>query len=154
MNTILILYLILIVAPISNLIHEFGHMLGAKIAKADHVQVYIGRGKSIIKLPFQKTEIHFGTFFFTSGLTISQRKDDYHSIEIIIITILGPLLNAIIVFISYLLYNNVPSIFILLFLLYNAWLFITNIIPFKLGKKESDGYIIVKEFFRSMYTNR
>ncbi|WP_096270505.1 site-2 protease family protein [Paucisalibacillus globulus] len=148
MNTVLLIYLVFIVAPISNLIHELGHMLGAKLARADEITVYIGRGKRIFRLLFHQTEIRFGIAFFTSGLTQSNRKENYHSHEMIYIALLGPLLNALIVFIFYFLYIILPNAFILIFILYNAWLCIMNCIPFKIGKQKSDGYIIIEQMLR------
>ncbi|WP_026906598.1 site-2 protease family protein [Paucisalibacillus globulus] len=147
MNTVLLIYLVFIVAPISNFIHELGHMLGAKLARADDITIYVGRGRRIFRLLTHQTDIQVGIAFFTSGLTVSNRKNVYRPHEMIYITFLGPLLNAIMVFIFYLIYMNLPNTFILFFMLYNGWLFLVNCIPFKIGKQESDGYIIVRELF-------
>ncbi|WP_042145772.1 site-2 protease family protein [Paucisalibacillus sp. EB02] len=147
MNTVLLIYLVFIVAPISNLIHELGHMLGAMLAKADEITLYVGRGRKLCGLLFRQTEIQFGMAFFTSGLTISTRKEDYRSHEMIYIAFFGPLLNGIMVFIFYFLYINLPNTFIFIFMLYNGWLCLMNCLPFKIGKQESDGYIIVRQMF-------
>jgi Zn-dependent protease len=153
MNTDLLLYLVLFVAPISNLIHELGHMIGAMLVKADKITIILGRGKQVFKLYFEHVDIQLGWLFFTAGLTISNRSVPYKSSEMVCITLWGPLLNAIIVFISYLIYQSIPNTYTLVFMLYNGWLFIINCIPFKIGKQESDGYIIIREIVKKMYTS-
>lgn len=149
MNTVLLLlYLIFIVAPISNFAHEFGHAIGAKLAKANKIVVNVGRGKTLLNITCQKIEFQVRWLFFTSGSMFSKRSREYRSFEIIYITLFGPLCNAIIVFIFYMIYQEIPNTFIIIFLLYNGWLFLTNCIPFKIGKQYSDGFIIMKEIFK------
>ncbi|WP_010095982.1 site-2 protease family protein [Ornithinibacillus scapharcae] len=149
MNTILLmLYLIIIVAPISNFIHELGHAFGAKLAKADRVVLNIGRGSKMINFTFRKIEIRIRWLFFTSGNMFSERNREYRSFEIIYITLFGPLCNAIVVFILYLVYHILPNSYVLIFLLYNGWLFLMNCIPFKIGMQYSDGLIMIKEILR------
>jgi Peptidase family M50 len=145
MNTLILLYLVLFVAPISNLIHELGHLIGAKLAKADEVKVYIGRGTSVCKFVYRTTEIDIGSVFFTSGFTVSRREELYKPIEIVYITFFGPFLNAAVALILYLLFLHMQNDYILVLILYNCWLFVMNCIPFKIKDQQSDGYIIMKE---------
>lgn len=146
MSVYLLLYLIVFVAPISNLIHEIGHTVGAKIAKASNILISIGRGKRIIKIVFPKLEVHVGLLFFTAGVTESTREKDYTSFEKLYITFLGPFFNAIIVVIFFGIYQFTSNEFILVFMLYNSWLFLMNCVPFKIKEQESDGFIMLKEF--------
>lgn len=155
MNTVLLLlYLIFIVAPISNFAHELGHAIGAKFAKAERIVLNIGRGKPILNFTIRKIEFQIRWLFFTSGNMFSKRKKEYQSFEIIYITFFGPLSNAIVVFIFYIVYQNLPSPYVLIFVFYNGWLFVMNCIPFKIGMQYSDGLIIIKEIFQKMYTSR
>ncbi|GGA60925.1 site-2 protease family protein [Ornithinibacillus halotolerans] len=155
MNTfILFVYLLFVVAPLSNLVHELGHLIGAKLAKADSITLLHGRGRTVQQFSFKNINIQFGWLFFTTGLTKSNREQAYHPNEKIYISFMGPFFNGIIVFIFYFLYQLLPNAYISLVVLYNSWLFIMNIIPFKIGKQRSDGYIIIREIFRKMYTSR
>ncbi|WP_047980002.1 site-2 protease family protein [Ornithinibacillus contaminans] len=147
MNIILLLFLVFIVAPISNLIHELGHLTGAKLAKADAIRVHIGRGRKVFQVAINQIEIVIGIVFISAGVTESRRDRTYKSYEVIYITLLGPLFNAIAVFICYLLYEVVRNEFLLLIMLYNGWLFMMNCIPFKMKDQASDGYIVLKEIF-------
>lgn len=148
MNTILLLYLVIVVAPISNFIHELGHGIGARIAKADQINLIVGSGKRIIRFVITSFDIQIGLLFFTSGYTISNRDKQYSSFEVMYITFLGPLFNAMFVCIFFLLYQHISTNYILVFMLYNAWLFIVNILPFKINGRESDGYIIFREIWK------
>lgn len=149
MNTALMMfYLVLFVAPTSNFFHELGHLLGARLAKADVITITIGRGKEVLKLEYQNIGIQIGILFFTSAVTSSSREKPYGSFEMIYISFLGPFFNAIIVFICYPLYQDLTNPYFLLFILYNGWLFMMNCIPYKIGKQESDGYVIMKEIFQ------
>ncbi|MBC5637116.1 hypothetical protein H8S33_09885 [Ornithinibacillus sp. BX22] len=149
MNTaLLLIFLILVVAPLSNFVHEIGHLLGAKLAKADEITLVIGRGKKLFRLVFYNMELQIGRMFISSGYTGSKRIKPYSNVEVFYITLFGPLLNAIIVFICYLFYQSVPNTYLLIFMLYNCWLFVMNAIPYKVGKQESDGLIMVRALFQ------
>jgi Zn-dependent protease len=145
MDSLLLLYLVLVVAPISNLIHEIGHTVGARLAKADRVIIRIGKGKQIIKFVYPKLEIYVGLLYFTAGVTESKRAKDYTSFEKLYITFFGPFFNALVVFICYGIYQFTANELILVFLLYNSWLFLMNSVPFKLRDQKSDGYIMLRE---------
>lgn len=147
-TALLVIYLILVVAPFSNFVHEIGHLLGAKLAKADEITLVIGRGKKLFRLAFFNMELLIGRLFFSSGYTVSKRAEPYSNVEVFYITLMGPLLNAIIVFICYLLYQSLPNTYLLIFMLYNGWLFVMNTIPYKVGKQESDGLIMVRAIFQ------
>jgi len=145
MDTIIVLlYLVLIVAPISTFLHELGHALGAKFVKADQITLLIGAGKPLKTITVRKIEFVIHNLFFIGGLTKSERKYPYKKIEMIWITALGPMMNAFIALLSYLLYLFYPNIFLYLLFMFNSWLALVNIIPFKIKGNQTDGYTILQ----------
>lgn len=144
MDIYLLIYLILIVAPISTIIHESGHMIGSFLSKSDHMKLSIGYGKEIIHFSKKNIEVTIRLFFFLNGNTKSERHRPYGVMEHILISVCGPLNNIIFVFLFYFIYMIHPNDYILLFIFFNGWLAITNIIPYKIKDRYSDGYLIVK----------
>lgn len=142
MDSLYVLCLIFIVAPIGTFLHEMGHAAGAKMVKADIIIVSIGLGKNIGVISWHSIKIKLKAFFFIGGYVQSERKIAYKLFEIIWIAICGPLSNAIFAFLFYLLYVMYPIGFFKLLFLFNLWLAVINIIPFKLFGKQSDGYTI------------
>ncbi|HLR66365.1 hypothetical protein [Virgibacillus alimentarius] len=144
MDIYLLLFLVFVVAPISMVIHESGHLIGAKTMRADHITLSIGLGKMIGSLSFKKIHIKFHTVFFLGGLLKSERTPTYKPLEIIWVTICGLLSSGLFTILFYLLYNIYTNYYIQLLFLFNGWLFIVNTIPFKIKGKQSDGYMIYK----------
>lgn len=144
----LLLYFIFIVAPLSIILHEFGHAFAARTLQADHIIVSIGKGNILKTIGFKKIKIIIHAFFFLGGLAESNRKIPYKSPEIIFISIFGPIFNGIIVLLFYILSEMYPNNYFQLFFWFNIWLAVINLIPFKIGERQTDGYAIVKVFLR------
>lgn len=144
MDGYIVVYLILFVAPLSALIHESGHMIGSILTGSNHVHLSIGHGREIASFSTEKLHISIHLCFFLSGQAISKRNRPYKTWELVFISICGPLNNVIFVFLFYIIYNSMPSKYILLLLFFNGWLALTNIIPYKVNKKQSDGYIVME----------
>ncbi|HLR73976.1 MAG TPA: site-2 protease family protein [Virgibacillus sp.] len=144
MNLNLLLFLIFIVAPIGTVIHELGHVIGASLVKSDRIMLSIGTGKKLGTISLKNVDISIHTLFFLGGYTYYERKDTYQSNELIWMTILGPISSCLFAYIFYYCYQVAPNSYFKLLFLFNAWLTIVNIVPFKFRRKSSDGYIIVK----------
>lgn len=145
MNIYFLLYLLFIVAPIGTFIHESGHALGAKLVKADKVVLSIGLGKIIGTISLRQIEIRLHTFFFIGGFVQSERHLPYTVGETCLISICGPLNNAVFASFLYILQTSYfDNYFMQVLYLFNVWLAIINIIPFKFTGKQSDGYTIVQ----------
>lgn len=144
MDIYLWLYLVIIVAPAGVLFHEMGHVLGAKIISADYIRLSIGIGKIVKTISLKKIRVTIQAIFFLGGSTQSERKTPYKSLDIIIMTVLGPISSGVFAFIFYVLYNIFPNHYLQLLFLFNLWLAFVNIIPFKIKRKQSDGYTILK----------
>ncbi|WP_284141243.1 MULTISPECIES: site-2 protease family protein [unclassified Virgibacillus] len=149
MTTLLfILLFILLIAPISNTIHECGHMIGARITGADHMLLSIGIGKPIATFSLRRVTVTIHLFYFLGGMATNVRSIPYRPFEMAIITIGGPFFSILCAFVVGLLMGIYPNEILLLFLLFNLWIGIINLIPFKRKDKKSDGYILFKLIFK------
>ena len=144
MNIYLLLFLLFIVAPIGTLIHEGGHLIGAKLMKADYLHVTIGYGKKLFTFKCKNIQIIICCFFFIGGHVKNERYVPYRTIEMISIIVFGPLLNGVFAVFFYMLYDLFPNEYLFLLFLFNGWLALINLIPFKVKDKQSDGYMILK----------
>lgn len=144
MDIYLLLYLILIVAPLSIVLHEMGHAFAARIVNADLITVTIGKGKRFKRIGLKRTQIIVYSNFLLGGVAESIRNKPYNSFEVIWITIFGPILSGIIAFLFYILNEMYPNNYLQLFFWFNIWLAVVNIIPFKIKGKQTDGYMIIK----------
>lgn len=144
MDIYLFLFLIFFAAPVGIAVHEMGHMLGAKMVNADKTTLTIGTGNVIFRRAWKQTEITIRMLFFLGGAAGSQRKIPYELAEQIKITALGPLSNFLAAGFCYGLYIAYPGDYLLIVLLFNLWVGLINIIPYRMKGKESDGYTIRK----------
>lgn len=143
MNIYLLLYLLFITAPIGTIIHEGGHLIGAKLMKADHLRMTIGYGKKLLSFKCKNIRIIICSFFFIGGHVQNERNIPYQTMEMICIIGSGPLLNGVFAVFFYILYDLIPNEYLYLLFLFNLWLALINVIPFKLKEKQSDGYMIL-----------
>lgn len=143
-NLIILFYLVLIVAPISTVLHELGHVLGAKSVNADKVTLRIGRGKPLITQNRGRIRLIINRHFFIGGLTESEREPPYSRKEKMWITFLGPAVNGIFAVISFLFLYIYPNKYLTLFLLFNVWMAVGNFLPFRIGEGRTDGYTILQ----------
>jgi len=140
----LVMFLIFFVAPISTFIHELGHMIGAKIVHAQKIEMYIGRGKNILKISFKNLSFYIHLLFFLGGYTTYMQQYPYARRDRLIVTCLGPLNNLIFGLIFLIVYLQLTNEYLFLLFLYNLWLTIVNLIPFKIKGKYSDGLMIYR----------
>lgn len=145
---LLIVTLIIIIAPFSLFFHELGHLVGAKLRSATKILLTIGVGKVVKVITIQNIDIHIRRFFIVNSFTSTVREQPYTNKEKVFITIMGPLFSCIIACVFYVLYYGFSSnpYFFVTFL-FNAWLVCINLIPFKIDRKQSDGYIIMQILF-------
>ncbi|HLR80023.1 MAG TPA: site-2 protease family protein [Bacillota bacterium] len=148
---ILIIYLFVFVSPISTLIHEGGHALGAKLVQADRIDLTIGNGKEKCSIRLKNIVIILRTNFFFGGLTESERKQPYKPWEMACITVCGPLMNSLFALLFYILYTIYTSEYILVFSLLNGWMALANFVPYKINNKKSDGYVFFNILFNQLF---
>lgn len=144
MDIYLLLFLLLIAAPISILLHEVGHACAARIINADLIIITIGRGKKLKTVCFKKLQIIIYNIYFLGGVAESKRNNPYQSLEIIWIAFSGPIFSGIVAFLFYMLNVLYPNNYLQLLFWFNVWLAVVNMIPFKINEKQTDGYMIIK----------
>lgn len=144
MTLILIVYLLLVVSPIGMIIHESGHAFGAKLVKATHITLTIGLGKRIFTFVTRRIKINIHSFYFLGGYTKTSGCNPDTNKNLFWITLFGPISNGLFAVIFYYLNQIFVSPYINLLFLFNLWLAMVNIIPFKYKGKQSDGYILLR----------
>lgn len=141
-----IIWFLLVIAPLTLFIHELGHSLGAYIVKSDKIQLFFGVGKRIKSFSIKRWTVHLHSFYMLGGHTVSERDPYYSKMEQVIISLFGPLLNGWIGILGTFLFSNHSGV-LLIFILFNFWLCIINLIPYRIGSRQSDGYAAVKALF-------
>lgn len=140
----LIIYII-IIAPIGLFWHELGHVLGARFVRAPHVTLIIGVGKPIVKRTYDNTTFILRRLFWVNSVTKTKNSHLLSKNDKVIITLMGPMSSLFFSILAYCLYVLiVPNLFVLLLCLFNLWLGIINLIPFKINERQSDGYTILQ----------
>lgn len=143
------IYLLFFVAPFSLLLHELGHVVGARIIHANNIIVHIGIGKKVAEVKVIRVTFIIRPLFFLHFKTETKRHEALTKKEAIIVALMGPLFNIGLSFVLVICYNLIithPAIYLLL--LFNIWLALVNLIPFKIGRKYSDGYVIIQELVK------
>lgn len=140
---IISLILVFIIAPISLLFHEIGHVVGASTMRATSIRLTIGLGKPIWSTYIGDIQLVICRFFLINSVTATVRDIPFTRREKLLITFMGPSFSGLLTLITYIAYSTfVQSEILYLFYLFNLWLVIINLIPFKIGQKQSDGYTI------------
>src|SRR5690625_7926 len=136
---IYVFYLVIFIcfiAPFSLLFHEVGHVVGARIMKATSIRLTIGIGKRLWNLQLENVQIIVHRFFLINSLTSTVRDEPFRRTEKIMITMMGPIFSGLLATVFYLLYLLLESNYMMqISFLFNIWLVIINIIPFKIGQK-------------------
>lgn len=135
-----LLMVILVISPLSLLFHEAGHTLAANVLTSSNVKLHLGVGPRLFTWKHARGEIAINTFYFAGGMTISSQPD--HAFGKVIIALSGPLVNLSVAIFALFLPLSFHIIAWIVF--FNLWLSFTNLIPFKIMGKESDGWTIVK----------
>lgn len=138
-----VILFIVIIVPFSLTIHEIGHAIGAKLRRADGIQLRIGSGKEIFRFTLFGVRVIFCVFYIFGTYTATVREIPFSRRERIFITVMGPLVNGLIAALLYMTYLFLYDNYLLFVaMLFNLWLFLINLIPYRIGERQSDGYII------------
>ncbi|WP_377889416.1 site-2 protease family protein [Alkalihalobacillus sp. R86527] len=135
-----LLMVILVISPLSLLLHEAGHTLAANVLTSSSVKLHLGVGPRLFTWKHARGELAINAFYFAGGMTISSQPDN--AFGKVIIALSGPLFNLSAALLALLL--PLPLHIVALTIFFNLWLCITNLIPFKWKGKESDGWTILK----------
>ncbi|WP_160807159.1 zinc metalloprotease [Virgibacillus salexigens] len=153
MEFVKLVYLLLLVAPVSIFIHEFGHAIAAWLIGADRIYISIGVGKKGKTVIVGKVHMIIYPLFFLGGVATSEKQPCYTRLEIIFISIFGPFVSGVVVIICWFFYQMNANSLIQLFLLFNAWLSIINLIPFRYQGKRTDGYVVFNLLLKQIKGN-
>ena len=144
MNINLLLYLLFLASPVSVLFHELGHAVAAITLKSKSITISIGSGEKLFSVQLQRIKIVINRVYFIGGFTTNKRELPYQSGELIWLTILGPVFNGIAACIIYQLMEPSSNAYIHILMWFNIWLATANLLPFRIGEKQTDGYIILQ----------
>jgi len=139
------LILLFFIAPVSLLFHEIGHAIGAKLVNASNIHITLGIGKKVFEGSIIGIHIVIRQLIIINSITSTFRDEPFRKYERILISILGPgfsVIFAVIFYIAY--YAIIPAGTLYISFLFNLWLVFINLLPLKIGQKESDGYTICK----------
>ncbi|GAB4073540.1 hypothetical protein GCM10028778_10430 [Barrientosiimonas marina] len=138
----LLIYLIFIAAPVGNILHELGHAAAARLFSADRITLSIGTGHLLYHMKLKHMAVFIHLMFFLGGMAASERQTPYRKHEQIIMAAFGPVTSALTAVLCSVVLPFYPNRYLLLFLLFNAWVALVNLIPFRFNGKQSDGYTI------------
>lgn len=149
MDLFLIVYLIIFVAPISLLLHELGHVIGAILIKSETIKLVIGSGKEVIQINGSSTlQISIHQWFFWGAFTESVQSSPVQPRKVVIVAVLGPAFSLLWAFLFYYVTSFIAHPLLQLFFFFNLWIGVINILPFKIGIKQSDGYTIIRTLLK------
>lgn len=136
---------IIVIAPISLLWHELGHVFGARIVQASHIVLTLGIGKPIFKQTYSNITFVIRRLFLFHSLTESQRSVPLSNKDKIVITCMGPISSLVLSLLAYGLSTLIiPHKFLYILCLFNLWVGFVNLVPFKINESKSDGYTILQ----------
>lgn len=144
-ETIFLLFCFFTILPITTILHELGHFFCAKLCNAQNITVSIGSGKEIFNYKLGNTlfVLHMLPF---GGHTVYEllKPTEWNYLTV---SLGGPLLNG---FVAFLLIipgfgygEDLITIWFQWLALFNIWMCIFNIIPFKLNSYYSDGWSVI-----------
>lgn len=145
MGIIFLLFCFFTILPFTTLLHELGHFFAAKLCNAQNITVRIGSGKEMLKFKSGDTLFVFHMLPF-GGYTVYELLKPT-DLNFLIVSLGGPLLNG---FVALLLLfpgfghgTHLITIWFQWLALFNLWMCVFNIIPFKLTSYYSDGWSVI-----------
>lgn len=142
-------FFLFVTVPVVNFLHELGHVFTSRIFGMTNTVLHLGTGPCLFRFQIVGIEINIHLVFFIGALSFSEYDEELQEWKRGIISIGGPLLNVMIALISLLLDVN-ENFHWELFILFNLWVGIVNMIPFKMKEKHSDGYLFIQTMYRQI----
>ncbi|WP_078544129.1 site-2 protease family protein [Litchfieldia alkalitelluris] len=145
-----IIYLLLLIVPVTNLFHEMGHALCAKLFKLSEIHIGIGTGKLLYRFKIVGIVINIHMLYFIGAYTTNEGStNEIPQWQKGLISLGGPFIN-IVISIIVLLVTTQESMFFELFILFNLWVGLMNLLPYRIKKRESDGLIFLKSMLHEL----
>ncbi|MEQ6376246.1 site-2 protease family protein [Bacillaceae bacterium S4-13-56] len=139
-----LLIFLFIFAPITLIFHELGHVIAASFFHIHKIEINLGRGRVVHSLKWSNIRFIL-RFFFIGGASTQIELNSPSIISDRFISLGGPLFNLFIFLFFFPILDRSPHS-IQLFIYFNAWMSIINLIPFRIGTKKSDGWRILETF--------
>lgn len=155
-NIVFIIFCFFTILPLTTLCHELGHFFVTRLFFIENVTVRIGSGKEMFRLKVKDLTVVLHIFPY-GGTTFFELNKNLSSMKQIILSLGGPLLNGCIAF--FLLLPGLGSgdhyitIWFQWLALFNLWMCVMNLIPYKIGLFYSDGWVIVKVISENLRSN-
>ena len=146
---LLFVILLIVIVPITNFIHEWGHILLARSLKVTGTMIELGVGPKICSFRLLGCQCQINAVYFLGAQSFNESDEVISNWNKGLIALGGPLGNlfiAILLSISI----TIEDKAIWLFMLFNFWVGFVNLLPFKFFKKESDGLIFTKVLVQEM----
>ncbi|SEA59613.1 hypothetical protein SAMN05421743_10652 [Thalassobacillus cyri] len=125
------------VAPLGILIHELGHAIPAVLLGRGEAVLHIGTGSVVIRAKWGKFQLRVYRLFFLGGHTESCCNESFNRWQKGVVSLGGPCLNLFVFLLSY---SFLRIEWLHIFMLYNLYLAVFNLIPYSWKGKYSDGY--------------
>ncbi len=154
---LIIVFIIILSAWLSVLIHELGHIFFSLILGGKISEIKIGYGKKVLDFYIKDTEVIVGLKFFRSSVTHTKVKSMYKNL---LITMGGPLFNILAFIITFLFFNyyNKENQIINIFLFFMViWNQIMSVLGLVSNNPNSDGgkiIILLKLIFNKIVKSK
>ena len=145
--------LLFVIAPLSLFLHELAHGIVAYFFQSSYIYIQLGLGPSLWERKQGVFTITINLFIFLGALAAYERHPEHTLSERAIISGAGPLINALLVLLGYLMFYVVEHPYLSLFIAFNLWLTTMNLIPFKFANKKSDGYVIAEALWKRIFSS-
>lgn len=141
---IFLLFCFFTILPFTTILHELGHFFSAKLCHVQKITVRIGSGKEIIDFTWGDTIFILHILPFGGATAYELRKPT--RMKSVIVALGGPLLNG---FVAFLLFfpgfgygDDLITIWFQWLTLFNLWMCVFNIIPYRFNNYYSDGWSV------------
>jgi|SRR5699024_7009484 len=140
-----LLVMLIIITPISLFWHELGHALGARFVRASQITLTIGIGKPIFEHNYNNMTFVIRKIFLFHSLTETQCHESLSRKDKLVITFMGPINSLVLSILAYGLFVlTSPHPLFYIMSLFNIWVGLINLLPFKINERQSDGYTILQ----------
>ncbi|WP_096156714.1 MULTISPECIES: site-2 protease family protein [Bacillus] len=138
---------LLIGIPFIHLVHELGHVVVARIFHVKKTRIVLGMGSPVFQFSILGTSVEINKIYMFGGYSTNDEDGKLSYLQQALISLGGPTLNILLIFASIPFITRENVYFFTLFISFNIWIALSNLIPFKFGDKRSDGWVIASSIY-------